>query len=326
MGQMAGKENFTCKWQVLFNADIATSILLSRMRPDLEPANGKRDLGWINYDNFTDRVLVGDDIRFDYGVDPISSRLITYYNDQGNNKLFHKFSSLIPTERNIQKFASKHGLLGFDTDMRFRLPSEDKTVLPYHNGYIYGDTIYEWENEIKFMKLALNLLGMTIKNDDIKRLRSHINWKSDRESLLDLGSAENCIYKLSYNLDDTWFDMPVYEENMYLINCIERKEYKNLARAIIASMVNSRLIKYTAQTILWSRIETKMKIDHLPLCLLGLLWIQFADSLTGTSNQVTCYCTGCHKPFLSHRRSAKWCTPGCRKRAQRNKTLTSCSE
>jgi len=309
MKQQPDDREGVAAWETLVDAEEATDHW----------RRGGNDRVLLDYSDFACRVLT-DNRQFSYGVGRFRSRLIPYYDDRGDHRLYLKLARIDPSEKSIFSFAAEHGLLGVNVERRFIITPADLTINPFRGGSYYGDTFTEWEEEINDMRIAIELDKMINQSEDVKLLRRCISWTTDPLAISLVSDDEHCVYKLKFDIGDAWHDMPVYDFNHHIINGINQKNYRGLARYIIYSIINEKMVKYVSQEIIplvKKNSPESMIIEPLPLCLLGLLWLQFANVLAGVKQKCRCICAECGLSFLADRRDVKWCNPSCRQKHYR---------
>jgi len=230
------------------------------------------------------------------------------------------------------------------------LPAIPEGILWFANSYgnLLGPIcpILVWHEEILAMQRA-QLVWAALQKKDIRKLRNHFllqSWPPSMVASRDLPPGNGYEYKSRCLVFDShpntkagsrppfpdrratepisWNEFPRDQWDS-LINEID---VVTVAKAYLRQVIDQRFSNYSTATASWIRPRTLTRIFW-PRNLLGAIWLQFEQSMTGDKKYVTCECPGCGKwielsPAVN-RSDKRFCDDKCRQRAYqiRKRTL-----
>jgi len=257
------------------------------------------------------RVLVpSEDILLSYGPSLLNSRHIPYYNLNGEKEVYIKFSKLNISENSIVRFANKYGVLGINTADRFDNITKEKN--DEYMMVISGDKFSEWENEINTMKSTLYLYDLWERRK-LSLLRKVLYLSSgDIDSLLFPVELEGLKHVLTFRNDNFYYQLPLYN------NVVPK--YDDLARYVFQSIINEKCVQHIGQFVAWSKSRQKATLEAFPYNMLGAIWWQFIENISGKTVGKRRYipkrCNGCNAIILVSRSDAQYCD-NCKQKGKR---------
>lgn len=217
--------------------------------------------------------------------------------------LFENFAELTPSEDNILKFARRYGLLGVTTGVLFPI-RENKDQIKR------GEPLQLWALEVVSLRVALKLWQM-YENDDEAGLKQYVCWSGGNVTLHNPPGFDDLREFGNRTLETIgtiyWDEVPTLEEGDVLTP----------ARHWVQEVVNERLEAFVALRIAEDEAGN-LVYSYQPKHLLGALWYQFSQVITGIDRLNRCLM--CNKPIIVKRggRSDKvYCSDKCKMRASR---------
>lgn len=207
--------------------------------------------------------------------------------------LFRTFAALDKTEDAIADFACRYGLLGVAPVAVYVPLSETADTIAN------GELLSTWIAEIKHMHAAVTAWDLASQRNDAA-LRKLIKW------------TRNAII---FNNDE------VETEIARVNRGIPSGEVVLPAKLFVVRTVNQRIDGLVGPEIRWDTSTSEPVMRIVPKSLLGALWFQFAQSLSGVREYRSC--RNCGKAFEvssdGAKRSKQYCSSGCRVSRFRNK-------
>ncbi len=212
--------------------------------------------------------------------------------------LFIKFSEIKQpkAQEAIVEFANEHG-----------------TLFPFFADKENIDLFNVWSSEIATMRLAIRIrlnfankrkssLYKLIKWDGKK----HVKVKPNQELRKELGAIPQC--RVHTN-PSTWKRLNELDVEM------------RPAAAWLGGIVNERLQKNTAASVLWYDREEHFTTRIIPHNLLGALWIQFSQALSENRKYKRCKeCQAWWEESLNKsRKTRRYCSDACKQKAYRKR-------
>ena len=257
-----------------------------------------------------------------------------YYFTKEFHNLYRRFAQL-PFERPpfsrfmrqaYLQFAEQFGLLSGDiqTAASLDLPPNAITEDLKH---IRAEPIHIWMGEVSQMRGAIALHRALIK-EDVDFLREHIGWGTPehkgRGELIGMYYHHRSTETLHKNDQDRWgfrvtgemlYDYPYVDGTPTDLDYLEAgKRHLNL-------WVSRGLMERT-RAMLWPDETGTLIVSTQPNCLIGQLWLQFANDIA--RQQQVKYCPGCGKEILILNRAGSrgdktYCSSACRQRRYRQR-------
>jgi hypothetical protein len=253
------------------------------------------------------------------------------YNPLGEEPgLFRTFASVEPSPEGILEFARRYGNL--------------TSVCP----------ILVWEEEVLAMRRALCVWDLLRKNESSTLLR-HFRWRKVTDELLggvpknvfrpdDFGGPLN-EFSRRFHRDfvlvfdshpDTiagrrppypdrralelvsWSEFPQGDGNSEWDRLLNQPDAMAFARAYLRQVITYHFNRFVESRLLWSGTETPRRVQW-TRTLLGALWLQFEQAITGRKEYRPCQLTGCGRwieiSLTAGRRTRKYCSDNHRVQA-----------
>lgn len=237
-----------------------------------------------------------------------------------NNRVLHDFLQMNHTlhiDNSILSFANQWGLLCDATELIneeyerscFEISSEIVLPMPPPDTsrisglyflidddddllYCYGESIERWEQELQLIRLVN--AALTYLNDDVSARA-----KSRATQIIEADREAFCNETKNPDIVKTWF-----------------LASPESIRTSVCFWINEHLQEYTASGLILNK--SVAFYTPIPRTLLGYLWhllaLKFAEG-----NRVLPKCKACGNPMPSKRSTKKYCSPTCRKRAERQR-------
>lgn len=233
--------------------------------------------------------------------------------------LFLKFSDIDISEEGILKFANKYGrlwanhgyLIGIE-QVEFIPKIEVKSkeeqyklwfpeVEERGNSFIIGEPFIYWETEIISMRNAVRLWKW-IESEDIGKLSFVVNWDrdgggfdcalgeiNDIKLFRKLPRKEQRIMGGEYNIQYRFFNENVSKEVLYLT---KKGDIILPAKILLNDIINTKLKNHPLHLRLLLDENNYPKQFVVPESLLGAMWYQFFQSITGEKKYKKCAVCG----------------------------------
>ena len=207
--------------------------------------------------------------------------------------LHREFIKLEPTQDAVMGFANRYGWLGLQDQP---LEVDGKLHL--------AETLNSWGDNIGFMRILFDLHQNT-RAENTKALGKVIHWTDRNVQFIDdRGKAGGVIASADVN--------PALYESL------RRGEILKPARHYLVMALNRHLAEKTELKFLYDNDQV-VKVN-MPLHLLGALWLQFGNAISG--NREYRECAWCGRDFEISpgvsRRDRKTCSTACRNSLSRH--------
>jgi hypothetical protein len=160
-------------------------------------------------------------------------------------------------------FANKFGLLGFDGVPRYRGHRDELDL--------NGENVMDWLSESSQLRWAYEILDL-VQRDELKELRALIVLNEGGVPILFRGK-------------------PYWKWDQSSVLRLKRDDILRLAKAFIADTFNRKMTGMASPMLLIDG-EGVLRSYNSPSSLLGGLWLQFAEFVSGTSKQKMCESCG----------------------------------
>ncbi len=258
--------------------------------------------------------------------------------------LFRAFAATPTNRKSILKFANRYGRLGgtVETERPWQLASEGAP-----EKWSHCEPLRSWAFEILFMRTMVDFwIAIQARNETM--VKKHILWKDDtavfesgaKAASLRLpppperGSEGELDGRVSLKppyvteLDSDFHSLKVrgwiVHPNKDIARLFPRRQehWIEAAQYFIQVVINRKLIEHSiARPRLGGGLLGDLRWVHIPCSLIGLLWLQFADSIA--RNQIFRPCVQCERWFEvtqnSTRTDKAHCSQTCRVRAYRSR-------
>ena len=235
-----------------------------------------------------DEYIIANDLKSTY----------VYYPFEGYPDLYLSFAQIKAGPKtgvdNLIKFMNEYGFLGIDKLIRSG---------PGGNSMISGEPVSELYKEIRDLNIAVGIWKF-ISNKEAANLKKILQWKD-----------ESLTYKYQNGNYIEWVLIASPRHNPEYLKIIDKNNFVSAARLIILHKVNKKLSKHT---------DTKLFIDHkgkafqkiyiTPKNLLGVIWIQFALSISSNIKIGECCNPECNHWITEQK---DYCSNACKQKAYR---------
>jgi len=226
--------------------------------------------------------------------------------------LFRTFADTPPTEAGIVDFANQYGALG--TGPRIPVPIEG----PVRARPTVDDSFGQWCDHIRHMHLVLQLWDAIVAGDmETLEARIEVDWQEDEAFIR---------YHHEGEPHDVWYSprqgnttrMAVHPS---LVSYLQGEDSSRGALIVVQAIVNYAIKAYVNPLVRYRPEDNRLVPEIVPNHLLGVLWLQFAQSLT--SHTAYRQCQACGTWFeLSpdkNRIDRLFCKNACRSKAYRGR-------
>jgi hypothetical protein len=248
---------------------------------------------------------------------PETTLLRTYLPFEEEPTLFLKFADTKTTLDEILKFANQYGKLSSNHGFLINIEEimfvplievkskEDRYKLCYPNSnqksYYsnIGEPFNYWETEINSMKNAIRLWNW-IRDEDVGKLSQVINWdnsgfnvalgdSNEIKAFRTLSKKEQAVsyfnFKIQYNSYKKFIEKKIFE-------LIKTDEIVLPAKIVLNNLINKKLAKYPLRLRLLLDEKNEPKQFVVPDNLLGAMWFQLFQSITGEKKYKKCAVCG----------------------------------
>ena len=227
----------------------------------------------------------------------------TYAPLQEHTGLFRHFAETSPTHLGIQEFANTYGLLG-------------GRIQVYNTLYIEGrpeervpvEPLSFWQQHIRDLRVAVQLWDW-LKSNDVEGFRAGL------PEVLEV--LEPYVEEVAFSLS--------YRDFAQLRRQAEAGELEGPAFAFLNGMIENNLRNTVSPQLVKNPEGTGFNLVFAPDSLLGVLWLQFAQAISGYKEYRRCQLEGCGKWFeisleqTGFRKSRHYCSDRCRIKAYRTR-------
>jgi hypothetical protein len=221
-------------------------------------------------------------------------------------ELYRTFVALEPTEEAVQDFADRYGLLGTPTVVN--CPSDTPGVHIRR----HGELLHRWRYEIHEMRRTVEFWKLLNKGDE-DALRAHA--ERDQGRLL----FQNLPGTLAGSFEHAFESAEEQEEAR-----LTPDDLRTPALVCLKRWINRPLKNYVGSKLMLNSRKKKLEYTYAPRNLLGALWLQVSELVTGVVEMH--YCRECGKPIpikkggIEERKGRKdhdLCGNTCAQRAKR---------
>lgn len=238
--------------------------------------------------------------------------------------LFLEFAETPPTEGAICRFAGRYGLLGqhpFTADSPPTSPGEPAVI-----SMLPRESVTTWTTEIGKMREVVDVWH-EIKKNDTRGLEKRISWTPggvfyNTPGLIDTLVREDggpavaafCPGEIRAIARSGTKELSIFKAGEVLAP----------ARVFLQTLINEKLAALGVNLQLIRRTPSPLSefgLYHVPRCLLGAMWLQFAGAVCGGLTYRRCDAEGCGKWFevaggrdRSARADKRFCSPACKVR------------
>jgi hypothetical protein len=238
-----------------------------------------------------------------------------------NRGLFRNFAEVQPTQEGIRAFANLYGHLGGDLSKHLILPNKLGGS---------GEELSAWQNEIVTMRQTVALWDM-VQQSDTQGLARYIEWEKDPKD-----SKKGDILGVQYNSHPNMQPgaFPPKGDQSVSAWIATTNEPETLARFRVGDViqpalfylqrvVNERLRARVVPRLLWDTERIQLELHIVPGSLIGALWLQFAQAISGNITYRRCEVCGTWFDLLPPitRKSRQFCSNACRSKAYREKQI-----
>ena len=215
------------------------------------------------------------------------------YQPLEDTALFRNFADIPPSEAGILQFANRYGVLGLPKKYsRRRSETSGEENLGYGR-----ESIDEWIREVYIMRCMVSIIdrsnevisNSTLSYEEIAKLiqehSAHLKTSSDLSNEMNL---EEYFYSFLFfaNQNQILHETLSIDTHMALPDLSEdtgahKTPIEVSAMYCLQYMVNEKLAKHAHMRLVWNKSESNLQFRLVPRSLLGLMWLQFANSVEG---------------------------------------------
>jgi hypothetical protein len=224
------------------------------------------------------------------------------YQPMDRSGLFRTFANVDPTKKGVLKFANKYGWLGINQTVEF--DAVDGSSVKY-------EKLSSWVNDITLMRLMVDLWDSL---DNREYLWEHIEWKG-YDSVY-FNPDENAplpdTFSLAYDGLIASEEFTVGFDELFTPGDVLKPAHYYLMRTINKQLYDEVMVS----------MRVDLQLCMLPKNLLGTLWLQFAQAVSGKKMDYQ-QCIYCGEYFEKApgvgRKDKKYCSNACRVAAARKR-------
>jgi hypothetical protein len=224
--------------------------------------------------------------------------------------LYTTFATLEPTEEAVQDFADLYGMLGVPTFVKY--PSN----IPGKHIGRHGELLHHWRHEIDEMRRTAELWSL-LSGGDEDAIGGHALWQKGRLFFQNLPGTGVGSFEPA-------FESAEEQERA----CLAPNDLRTPALICLKRWMDRPLKNHVGSKLILNSREKKLEYTYAPRNLLGALWLQVSELVTGVVE--IHYCRECGEPILikkggvgerQGRSDNELCGARCRKRASRGGRL-----
>lgn len=232
--------------------------------------------------------------------------------------LFRAFIETPPTQEGILAFANQYGLLGDKITTQIILPNKQSA---------WGELLQDWQGELSGLKQAFLLWDM-VQAGNLEGLARHIVWKEtetekkekviivsyDSHPEFSFGKAPPSVRQNRETIAHSQAQPEFFSQ-------FQSGDVGQPALYYVQRVINRHLTGRVSPRVLWNREHTELGLYMVPSGLIGALWLQFAQAITGHKQYHRCeYCGTWFEVSLEASRPTRvYCSDACRFKAYRKR-------
>ncbi len=215
--------------------------------------------------------------------------------------LFRTFAATPTTKAGILAFANKYGRLGTGDDAAFFDPVDSK---PSGDNLYFAEYFSSWAKAIASIRYAITLWDL-IQRRDRDGLSHYVRWQDTRTVM--------------FKRDGEWTPAPSLPDDLQA--ALVPGEIVVPAVFFVQGELNLHIGRVVSPAVLFTADYTRLSLYLMPDTLLGAVWLQFAQAVTGSREHRQCQ--QCDKWFEIHpdvaRTNRVFCSNACRSKAYRGR-------
>lgn len=234
--------------------------------------------------------------------------------------LFRTFIETPPMQEGILAFANRYGMLGGNISTHIILPNKKGAQ---------GELLKDWQEELSYLKRAVTLWDM-VEAGNVEGLARHIIWKETEDK-----EKKEKLVSVSY---DSHPELPLDQappgegewhisasiatsREPELLSRFQPGDVGQPALYYVQKVVNDHLTGRLSPRLLWNQERTQLGLYMAPNGLIGALWLQFAQAISGNKRYHQCeYCGTWFEVSLEASRPTRvYCSDACRFKAYRKR-------
>lgn len=257
-----------------------------------------------------DGYYCADETLFERRFHASSVQYTSYYPLQKYTGLFQDFARLQLTEEAIVSFANNHGFLGAS------IPSLDASEFPDER----SEYIRFWIKEISEMSMCVELWD-AIQADDERKIAEHIERFPTEQKPRTIQQGDT-VRKGLFCANRIVLDDLGIESAAGICPAIPNPS--NVIQEALNTLqfsINLHIFGLWQTGLTWDESEQRMGICIVPTSLLGAMWLQFAEAVSGRKGYGSC--PGCGRYFEVHTENARsdktYCSEACKSKNYRDR-------
>lgn len=232
----------------------------------------------------------------------------TVYSPLNASGLFRSFADLRTEPDEIRRFADRYGLLGG--------PATEMIVLPNDNRVHTGERLSVWWHEIVRFRRVIELWEL-VTSRRVGGLKKYIRWDDDGERVWYTSNPKVNGKGDSFGPGDEFSVIASRDIRPHLLERTQRGDLIQPTWFRLQQVINKALEERVSPRLLWD--EGELGLYHVPDSLLGLMWLQFGQAISGHKEYRKC--SQCSTWFELQpgvgRKDKKYCSDACRAAAYR---------
>jgi hypothetical protein len=225
--------------------------------------------------------------------------------------LFYRFARLQPDEDSIRRFASRHGFLGLGTQACIRDRMRED-----------AESLDDWRSEIEAIDAAFSIWD-PLRRGDLAALEDALEEWHRPDSR---GFTRFQMRRLDAVIEDAGDPLAVEDLEEEHAAALDEGDTGSEAAFLLQRMCNKQLRRHAAPRVLARRqgeAVRRLSLHIVPKNLLGAMWTQLANDLTGKRDFRKCSNCGEWFPISEKSRGKheRYCSSSCRTKAYRERMV-----
>ena len=239
--------------------------------------------------------------------------------------LFRIFAGTEPGRKGILQFANRYGWLKSGTEIR----AEEPEVRARFGGALIGERLETWRGHIRLVSELVHLWDLYDRGDE-KGLSRHIRWNDTKDTVDYCARPDDKRPAYIPGRAKSLTQLPeVIARNREPV--VSEKVFERLtpgdvllpALVYLQRRINEQLDVTSFPRLLWDQ-GGQLRLRLAPGDLINMLWLQFADSVSGKASYRACLSCGrwVRVGPDAARTSRLYCSNACRTRGLRQRQQT----
>ncbi len=239
--------------------------------------------------------------------------------------LFRTFAGTEPSRKGILRFANRYGWLKSGTGIRAKEPEERARF----GGALIGEGLETWRGHIRLVSELVHLWDLYDRGDE-RELSRHIRWNDSKDGVDYCGRPDDKRPAYIPGRAKSLTQLPeAIARNREPV--VSEEVFKRLtpgevllpAIIYLQRRINEQLDVKSFPRLLWDQ-DGQLRLRPPPGDLINMLWLQFADTVSGKASYRACLSCGrwVRVGPDAARTSRLYCSNACRTRGLRQRQQT----